>query len=77
MNKATHNPHHEHQNLRKGGTHPLQHALTIAELDAQLQRDIDIASQHAAERIAAAKQACEDRRKRKQAQPLTTPEIKP
>lgn len=57
--------HQSKTNLVKGGIDPIQRALSQEELDDQLRRDIEEAEKNAAERIAAAKKACEERRARK------------
>ena len=46
----------------KGGIDPIQRALSEDELDEQLRRDIENAEKHAGMRIAANKNACEERR---------------
>jgi hypothetical protein len=65
MNKAPHTPHAK-ANLLKGGINPIQRALSDEELDAQVAMDIEAAQKHAEERIAEAKRACDERRKRKE-----------
>jgi hypothetical protein len=65
MNKAPHTPHAK-ANLLKGGIDPIQRALSSEEMDEQMERDIEAAQKHAAKRIAEAKRACEERRKRKE-----------
>jgi len=65
MNKAPHKPHAK-ANLLKGGIDPIQRALSAEEMDEKMEKDIEAAKKNAAERIAEAVRACDERRKRKE-----------